>query len=123
MPNHTNMAVETWAIVKGLELCWEAGIRQIWIETDALSVIHLINTPGKGHWTLQHYLSRARKLVKKFDAKITHIFREGNQVADFLANLACNTGENRTLQPQPLSGEITGLIKMDKWNCPNFRFA
>ncbi|KAL0286481.1 UNVERIFIED_CONTAM: hypothetical protein Sradi_7147000 [Sesamum radiatum] len=37
-----------------------------------------------------NYLQSIRKLLSRMDYKISHVFREGNQAADFLANQTCN---------------------------------
>ncbi|KAL0409409.1 UNVERIFIED_CONTAM: hypothetical protein Sradi_1875300, partial [Sesamum radiatum] len=81
----------TTCIHRGLQICIDRGFCNVWIETDATAIIKLIISPQRGAWNLQTTLQSIRKLLCQMEYKISHIFREGNQAADFLANQTCNT--------------------------------
>ncbi|KAL0458074.1 UNVERIFIED_CONTAM: hypothetical protein Slati_0434600 [Sesamum latifolium] len=71
-------------------LCIDKGLHNIWIKTDGTTIIKLISTPKQGAWNLQTTLQSIQKLLSQMDYKTFHVFREGKQAADFLANEACN---------------------------------
>lgn len=83
----SNIYAELQAICTGLSLCIQLNLARVWIETDSKVAILLISQQG-GHWSYQHILTKIRNLLKMIEYRISHIFREGNAVADRLANLA-----------------------------------
>lgn len=85
----TNVYAELYAVWRGLELAGDLGYTKIWIEVDASAVIAMIHSSTRGHWQHQHIMLRIRTLLKRIDYKLTHIYREGNGPADFLADEAC----------------------------------
>ncbi|KAI3461929.1 hypothetical protein Pfo_018592 [Paulownia fortunei] len=97
------------------------GITHLWIEIDALAVIHILRSSALGHWRLQQLLVDIKNVLHHMTTSITHIYREGNRVADFLANAACDTTSSRTFTAEDLSGHILGFIRMDQLGTPSFR--
>ncbi|KAL0293864.1 UNVERIFIED_CONTAM: hypothetical protein Sangu_3229600, partial [Sesamum angustifolium] len=102
---NTNTQAELSAIHRGLQLCRDKGFRKIWIETDAKAIITLISSPRQGAWNLQNTLQRIRNILSQMTYRISHIFREGNQAADFLANQACSEQQLCILQEDDLIGK------------------
>ncbi|KAK4277956.1 hypothetical protein QN277_015869 [Acacia crassicarpa] len=78
------LGAEEWAILKGLNLAWDLGLRAIVIESDAKELVDRLNNDRSGNsgnsvcWQIQNL----RK--KEWDIRIEYIHR-ANQVADFLA--------------------------------------
>ncbi|KAL0288501.1 UNVERIFIED_CONTAM: hypothetical protein Sangu_2655600 [Sesamum angustifolium] len=105
---NTNTQAELSAIHRGLQLCRDKGFRKIWIETDAKAIITLISSPRQGAWNLQNTLQRIRNILSQMTYRISHIFREGNQAADFLANQACSEQQLCILQEDGLIGKAKG---------------
>ncbi|KAI3473730.1 hypothetical protein Pfo_031188 [Paulownia fortunei] len=121
--DQNSIYAEIFALTRGLELAKEQGISKLWIEIDAQVVINLITSmKAQGHWKLQEMLAKCKNIMKQMHTRITHIYREGNKVADFLANEACNTQTSRILTSQQLSGPIIGLLRVDQLDIPSFRF-
>ncbi|KAI3472963.1 hypothetical protein Pfo_029210 [Paulownia fortunei] len=118
-----SLFAEVHALLKGLELAKSNGINKLWIETDARGVLHLISTATHGHWKLQEMLAKSKYIMRQMETTITHICREGNKVADFLANEACITQTSRVLTPTQLTGPITGLLRVDQMGIPSFRLG
>ncbi|KAI3452547.1 hypothetical protein Pfo_009211 [Paulownia fortunei] len=98
--DQNSIYAEIFALTRGLELAKEQGITKLWIEMDAQVIINLItSTKAQGHWKLQEMLAKSKNIMKQMHTRITHIYREGNKIADFLANEACNTQTSRILTP------------------------
>ncbi|KAL2242478.1 UNVERIFIED_CONTAM: putative ribonuclease H protein [Sesamum indicum] len=117
----TNMYAEVYGLFKALQICQTENFNRIWIEVDAVNIIRLIKEPSKGHWTLQHMLSRINLFLKRVEFRITHIYREGNMAADHLANLACTTKSAEVYRGDELHGHIIGIIKCDGLGIPYIR--
>jgi len=84
----SSMKAELRAISRGLQLAEGEGFRKVWIRTDSLVVVGMLT--NKMQWHPEHHflLQRCSNLLRKeeWEVKITHCYREANQVADILAN-------------------------------------
>ncbi|KAL2503882.1 Uncharacterized protein Adt_19503 [Abeliophyllum distichum] len=67
-----------------LEIHQRIVLSDLWIEADSTLAIHCI-TRGGGPWSIQAILRHIRHLLTFDHDTISHIYREGNQVADLLA--------------------------------------
>ncbi|WMV47500.1 hypothetical protein MTR67_040885 [Solanum verrucosum] len=73
-------------------------------------------------WEIVERVEDIRKRLHQLDAKIIHIFREGNTVADSLANEVIETQDTKEYHIfQELPGNIRRLLNMDKAQVPNLR--
>lgn len=81
-----NMQAEARALITGLDLASQLGIPLSCIELDAQVLLHFIHT-GNSPWNLV-YLTRSCKSLLSPSCNLSHIFREGNKVADSLASFA-----------------------------------
>ncbi|KAL0287134.1 UNVERIFIED_CONTAM: putative ribonuclease H protein [Sesamum radiatum] len=107
--NATNTQAELSAIYRGLQICFSRGLRKIWIETDATAIIKIISAPQRGAWNLQATLQNICKILNQMEHKLSHIFREGNQVADFLANQACYNQQLCIFNEENIPVDVGGL--------------
>ncbi|KAI3465893.1 hypothetical protein Pfo_022556 [Paulownia fortunei] len=67
------------------------GVSQLLIEVDVLVIINLLQGKNCGNWKLQQLITRFQYYSKHMSINISHIFREGNQITDFLVNHACTS--------------------------------
>lgn len=58
------------------------------LETDSLVMINIIKEIWKILWEIIEVVEEIKMLVRNQGVVIQHIFREGNQLANFLANQA-----------------------------------
>ncbi|KAL6558461.1 hypothetical protein OROMI_018811 [Orobanche minor] len=116
-----NNYAEIYAIWRGLEFCMEKSYNKIWIEVDSKIAIDLIERSTTSHWTLQGLILKIRGFKAKMEIKLSHIFREGNAVADYLANHGCEHGGFDNHDISNLKGKICGLIRLDKMSYPYIR--
>ncbi|KAI3473514.1 hypothetical protein Pfo_031507, partial [Paulownia fortunei] len=121
--NCNSIYAEIFALVKGLELAKGEGIVNLWIEMDTQIGINLVSSnTAQGHWRLQEMLAKSKYIMSQMHTHISHIYREENKIADFLANQACITQTSRVLTPQQLTGLIIGLLRVHQIGLPSFRF-
>ncbi|EOY25451.1 Uncharacterized protein TCM_016759 [Theobroma cacao] len=115
-----SLQAELRALLRGLLLCKERHIENLWIEMDALAVIQLIQHSQKGSHDIRYLLESIRKCLSCISYRISHIFREGNQAADYLANEG-HSHQNLCVITEA-QGELHGMLKLDRLNLPYVRF-
>ncbi|XP_059073616.1 uncharacterized protein LOC131874317 [Cryptomeria japonica] len=83
----SNNRAEILALIEGLLLYQNRGIRKLAIEGDSAIIINGLRKGSLSDWKLNVLLTRALCLLNNFE-KLTfnHIYREGNSRADALAN-------------------------------------
>ncbi|KAI3443768.1 hypothetical protein Pfo_000433 [Paulownia fortunei] len=118
----TNSVAELHAVLRGLMLAIERGFTRIWIEVDSKLVVQLLTGNSMANWTHQSFITRDRSLLRGVEYKITHLLREGNKVADCLANMACILLDSNVFQQNNIPNEICGLVKADTLKLTSFRF-
>ncbi|KAK1324302.1 hypothetical protein QJS10_CPA01g01778 [Acorus calamus] len=118
--------LELKGIAEGLKLCLRLGnlnLLKVWSELDSTTAIAWANGKGVIPWTalrdlrlIHHISSQLTKL------KASHVFREGNRVADCLASLQSSIGTS-VLQPSHQSAEIVGRFAGDGGRYPSVSFG
>lgn len=95
-------SAEVWGIITGLELAWARGFKKVWMESDSLTAVNLIK---KGCSKLRHYhglVDYIGELCRRnWDVFVSHHHREGNRVADALANCSTTGGIGMTVFDHP----------------------
>lgn len=78
---------ELAAVMYAIEIAVLHGWNKLWLETDSAYVEGLLLTRSNNvPWQFRNRWLRVLALLGLFDFKITHIYREGNAVADTLSN-------------------------------------
>ena len=78
---------ELEALERGLQLCFKLGLSRIFIEGDSQVVLNTIRQKKTPNWVLNSKLQEVLILMENFEETfIGHIYREGNVMADGLAN-------------------------------------
>ncbi|EOY14356.1 Uncharacterized protein TCM_033752 [Theobroma cacao] len=115
-----SLQAELLALYRGLILCRDYNIRRLWIEMDAISVIRLLQGNHRGPHAIRYLMVSLRQLLSHFSFRFSHIFREGNQAADFLANRG---HEHQNLQVFTVAqGKLRGMLCLDQTSFPYVRF-
>ncbi|GLJ26407.1 hypothetical protein SUGI_0509100 [Cryptomeria japonica] len=87
----SNNMAEFLALREGLILAKSLKIKYLEIEGDSSLTINAVRTRDISNWKLKTKLKRILDLIKYFEeTSVKHIYREGNSIADKLANLGAN---------------------------------
>ncbi|KAK9288313.1 hypothetical protein L1049_016764 [Liquidambar formosana] len=87
----TAFFAELKSVILAVSFAWEKGWHSLWIESDSSAVISsLQNYTFKPPWPLLNEWRNCLSLIKKMNVIFSHIYREGNSIADKIANLALN---------------------------------
>lgn len=83
----TVLNAELWGIFLGLQTAWNQGYQKIWLESDSLTSVNLV----KNGCSMNHSCSNLVQSIldlcsREWQVHIAHTHREGNRVADILAN-------------------------------------
>lgn len=80
------MQAELWGILHGLQLAWQLGVQQVLVESDSMSAIRLVKYGWPALHPASSLLEEIRRSLSLFtNGNCTHIWREGNFVADQLS--------------------------------------
>jgi ribonuclease HI len=78
---------ELCGAMRAIEIAFDKQWTRLWIETDSLSVVSTFNRSDRQvAWSLRNRWNNVILKARQMNVIITHIYREGNQVADSLAN-------------------------------------
>ncbi|XP_075080670.1 uncharacterized protein LOC142166142 [Nicotiana tabacum] len=75
----------------------------------------------KPPWIISEQVEEMMQLMNGSNYTVTHIHREGNKLADHLANYALDYGEIECQQFCHLDAQGRRLVNEDKLQCPNLR--
>ncbi|ERN12230.1 hypothetical protein AMTR_s00034p00210780 [Amborella trichopoda] len=82
-----NFFADFSALFQGIEIAKEKGVGRLWIECDSIAIIEAIKG-RKIPWKFSQKWLILRTYLDDMLWKITHIFREVNNVVDLLAKKA-----------------------------------
>jgi ribonuclease HI len=116
------LEAELRAMETGLKLCWSQGFRKIWVETNSKVAVALIRQ-NIGPWDVQYILQSIRWLMEKMETKITHVWREGNQAADWFASKGYVDRKFNLIEANEFRGRIKGIVRLDRIGMENIRLV
>ena len=103
--------------MRAIELARQYNWDHLWLELDSSLVVNAFNNHALVPWKLRNQWS----ITKSMQFIVSHIYREGNQCADTLANLGLNF-DVYTVWLQMLSC-IRSFVAQNKLGMPNYRFV
>ena len=87
IPPSSNNLAELEALDLGLQLCISLGLSKVIIEGDSQIILNAVRKRVTPNWVLNSKLKEVLMHIDQIEEiQICHIFREGNQKADWLAN-------------------------------------
>lgn len=118
----TNIVAEAKAIKDGLSFYMEHDLHTLILETDSLLMKRIINGEWDAPWFIVAEVKRIKEMKEQFNVIFQRVLREGNTVADFLANLVfsfAGTIQFHSFSELPSVGKR--LINLYKSQVPNLR--
>ncbi|KZV49641.1 hypothetical protein F511_08962 [Dorcoceras hygrometricum] len=116
------LKAELTAILQGLLICLHQQLFPIWVETDSAVAMQIIIS-DQCSWDLRHILTSIQGIRANHATRITHIHREGNAPADFLASLGMEKRAYAEYFGSTFDKRLVGLCKLDRIGCPYLRIA
>ena len=89
----TSHRVEATAALYTMKVAMEIGYQFLWLEGDSLNIINMLNDKKPSTWTIEDNIMEIKALTTNFKKVIfSHSYREGNMVADWIANRVVQGG-------------------------------
>lgn len=105
---------ELWGLREGLKLCLDVGIQNLCVEMDSISLVKLLNQGLSNNDSVSTLMLDCLALLQQFNNySITHLYREGNRAADFLAKKG-HTAIRGTTVIQETPAELQYILSWDK---------
>ena len=89
---------------------------------DAAAVVAVFTLGRGGAADVRHHMARIRTLLSQLQVRFSHIHREGNRAADFLAGRGDQTPAMIFYDADTAPRYLKSLVRMDQLGYPNFRF-
>lgn len=87
MGHDSGYMAEAKVMLKGMINCLEAGFTNVIVETDSLLIVDILNGKLEPPWQIKQITEQMVILSRAGNFVFKHIFREGNTIADLLANM------------------------------------
>ncbi|KAK4284609.1 hypothetical protein QN277_001415 [Acacia crassicarpa] len=101
---------EQWAMIEGLTLSWDLGIRKLILESDALDLVQLLAEEASTSVNL--LLLRIKELLQReWQVQVRYIPRQANGVADVLAK----DGINHSAFLNDCPGSLCSAVAQESW--------
>ncbi|MQM13529.1 hypothetical protein Taro_046455 [Colocasia esculenta] len=118
----TSLHAEALALRDGLLMCCSRGAHDVLVETDSLNLVHIVTGQLPRPWDLSLILQKVAVITNRAKAEITHVPREGNKVADCLAEFAFSCVHLNTWDSWAnLPTIVKDTYHLDKVGCPSMR--
>lgn len=106
---------ELRALLEGVRRCKQLHMNSVDIETDSKVILSWLQKTKCRIWYLKDYWEELQELLQTMDVRFSHIFREGNAVADWLARWGAREGDAEWRNACDFPSLLWGLVRIDKW--------
>ncbi|KAK6160444.1 hypothetical protein DH2020_003825 [Rehmannia glutinosa] len=120
---HNPLAAECQALAISLQLIIPWDTSHLCIETDSTTLCTTIKNKLPRHWSIKGGLTIVHNSLKNRTFSISHVYREGNRVADKIANIGIVSQQLVQYNNDTLPLVVKGLARMDQLVFPSFRIV
>lgn len=120
LSHQTAFFSELMAVIIGVELAYQLGWHQIWLESDSTSVLSCLSSSSFcPPWPLRVLWVNCLERIRKMNFLCSHILREGNTVADKITSLGvASTSLVWYDSPPP---ELVSSLYLDAMSIPYYK--
>jgi len=113
--------VELLGAMRAIEIAFQRNWLNFWLESDSMLVVNAFSNSNIVPWHLSNRWLNCMKLLTSMNFVISHIFREGNQCVDSLANFGLTIQGLFSWESAP--SFISSFLVQNKLGMPNYRFV
>lgn len=118
----TNLMAEATAVFRALQFVSRNTCQNIVLESDSLSILKFLKNEWRVPWEIIDVIEDTLELMQQKTVKLSHTFREGNQLADYLANYAMEqVGKSQFWGFGQLPSLARRICNIDKQQIPAIR--
>ncbi|GLJ11789.1 hypothetical protein SUGI_0177080 [Cryptomeria japonica] len=116
----TNNIAEVSALEAGLEWCVEKGAHKVMVEGDLQVILNGISNQRFMDWKLDCWIPRIQYLLGNIsECTLSHSYREGNSMMDFLANMGiCNPSSKQLSSTDEIPDALLQILIREKSSIP-----
>jgi ribonuclease HI len=108
--------------IKVIEIAFDNQWNNLWLETDSMLVVNAFkNQDNCVAWPLRNRWKNALTKTRQMNFLVSHVYREGNKVADLVANFGLNAAFSTSWLLAP--SFIRDCLLHNKLGLPNFRLV
>ena len=117
----TAFLAEISALIQGIEYAHQRGWHMLWIEVDSMAVLQCLQSPSYlPPWRVATRWDNCKQLLNSMRFYCSHIYREGNAVADRLASMGLD--HEIPLWWDAAPPQTVALVGRDISSLPTYRF-
>ena len=119
----TCLRAETVALLVGLQTCANRGFTNIWVQSDSLVLVGVLQRRTQCPWQIRHEVRQIWQLVED-PTRFFHCYREANTVADALSNVGISHPEHQVKVYDCFRMFLRlarGAIRLDRLGMPSVR--
>ncbi|KAK2424264.1 hypothetical protein QL285_034644 [Trifolium repens] len=118
----SSYVAELCGAMRAIEIAFQQNWFNLWIESDSSVVVAAFSNPAKPvAWQFRNRWKNIMFMVRQMNCIVTHIYRDGNQVADSLANHGLTSSSLVFWNDPPLF--ISDSFNRNKQGLPCFRLC
>ncbi|KAK4719880.1 hypothetical protein R3W88_018218 [Solanum pinnatisectum] len=123
MENTTNTVAEAKAILEASKHCKKSHYNQAIIQPDSMLMCKVLEGKWATPWINTDLVEEIKTILKDIQHTFHHIMREGNQLADYLANKVIEKGTCRYEDFNSLEPDGRRILNSDKSQTPYIRIS
>ena len=117
----TAFQAELCGAVKAIELAHLYQWKYLWLKVDSALVVHAITNNSLVPWKIRNRWNNCMVMIQSMSFLDTHIYREGNNCDDTLANIGLNLDHLTIWTQLPVS--ISSHFAQNRLGMPRYRFV
>ncbi|KAK2364401.1 hypothetical protein QL285_089276 [Trifolium repens] len=108
--------------LRAIEIAFERNWLNLWLESDSTLVVSAFTNPKKSvAWPLRNRWKNVLFMISQMNFIVTHTYREGNMVADLIANFGLSAPHLTSWESAPMF--ISDALEKNKLGMPCFRLC
>ncbi|KAL0912108.1 hypothetical protein M5K25_018058 [Dendrobium thyrsiflorum] len=115
------ITAELLGLAEGLDLCNKLGFNFVEIEVDAEWLIQIFVKGVDGSPQNFYVIRKIKHQLAALNYSMSHIYREANACADWLAKYGCHLDSLIVFNSENLPPMVNGFVKLDKIGMPYIR--
>lgn len=121
--NTTSTMAEAVAILEASKHCKNSQYNQVIIQTDSMLLCKVLKGKWVTPWALSDIVEEIKTCLQDKQYTFQHILREGNQLADYIANKAIEQGTCRYEDFKSFEPHGKRILNSDKSQSPYLRIS
>ncbi|XP_070004347.1 uncharacterized protein [Nicotiana sylvestris] len=117
----TNNEAEAVAILEAMRYCVDNRLANVMLQTYSMLMKNVLERKWGDPWNINEYVEEIKTLMEECNVRVSHILREGNNLEDYIANCALDSGDFEAQGFAQLDSNSRRIVNSDKSQCSYLR--